>query len=79
MMETLWTICAWTGFAYWCGVFIAATVIACSAALDAALAKWEDDEIRRIANDDLPANWVEKDVEGSFNDTWSEIRRRRGR
>ncbi len=111
MTETLWTICEWTGFIWWCGVIIAGTVTTSGKLLEAALAKWEEDELRRIAwhcpacgrrrgagcgrddvqprvgcyllggpppADDLPANWVEKDVEGSFNDTWSEIRRRRG-
>ncbi len=89
MTETLWTICAWTGLIWWFFVFIAATVITCAAVVEARCAKWEDDEVRRIARgselrhaarageDDLPANWVEKDVDGSFNETWAEIRRRK--
>ncbi len=77
MMETLWTVCAWTGFVWWSGVIIAATVYTSARLLDAALAQWEEDEIRRIASDELPPNWRELDTYRSTEEAWAEMRRRK--
>ncbi len=76
-METLWNICGWTGFAWWCGVIFAGTISTCAAVVEALCARWEEAELRRIAawnDDDLPANWGELDGERSFRVAWDEIR-----
>ncbi len=80
MMETLWNVCAWTGFAWWCGVIFAGTVALCGAAVEALCVKWEEEQLRRIAadNDDLPANWQEIDSHESWLAAVAEMKRKTG-
>ncbi len=79
-MEMLWSVCAWTGLVLWCGVFIIAIEVACAAAVEALCAKWEDEQLRRIAadNDDLPANWQEIDSHESWLAAVAEMKRKTG-
>jgi membrane protein DedA with SNARE-associated domain len=51
MMETLWAICAWTGFVCWCCLFIAAAVVAGNV-----LGRDYYGEKLPASDDDLPAN-----------------------
>ncbi len=80
MIETLWSVCAWTGLIWWSGVVIAATVIPCAAVVKALCDRWEEAELRRIAaanEDDLPPNWGELDSYRSTEEAWAEKRRRK--
>ncbi len=76
MMQTLWTVCAWTG----CCAVIAGIVVMCAAAVESLVVKWEKEQLRRIAaseDDDLPTNWREMDGERSLRECVDEIRLRK--
>lgn len=80
MMETLWAVCAWTGFVWWCCFCIAATVVVCAKLVESWCVRWEEGELRRIAVsiDDLPENWRELDAYHSWLDATAEMRRKAG-